>query len=307
MSEEDNKNLHLDIVWIDEKVENRENKEYFREMKLIFQDVKIKSFNNLDEGFNYLLKLNFETIFIIISGSLYTKYYYKLRKNIKNLKIIPITIIFTSKKYKNILDNNNSENSLISYDILKSINHPFYNKGGKFDDIEKVYEFLKKFDKNFKNKTQNENKKILSYDGLFTFKYIDSAEDMFVPIIYKDILTKKEITELEIEKFNDFLLKYNNEELTHLIKPLNNIKYIPKEIICKYWIRAYTIDSNFYREMNNKLMLENFNLFNIFVKLMYKGFELNIFNSCINSKLYRGAKINKAEIEKINKSLIKKY
>ena len=67
MSEENNKNLHLDIVWIDEKVENRENKEYFREMKLIFQDVKIKSFNNLDEGFNYLLKLNFETIFIIIS------------------------------------------------------------------------------------------------------------------------------------------------------------------------------------------------------------------------------------------------
>ena len=57
---------------------------------------------------------------------------------------------------------------------------------------------------------------------------------MFVPLIYKDILTKKEITELEIETFNNFLLEYNNEELTHLIKPLINIKYIPREIICKY-------------------------------------------------------------------------
>ena len=155
----ENNIFHLDIIWIDEKVENNENQDYFGKMKLIFKNVKINTFNNLDEGFNYLLKLNFETIFIIISGSLYTNYYYKLRKNIKNLKIIPITIIFTSKKYKNILDNNNSENSLISYDILKSINHPFYNKGGKFDDIEKVYEFLKKFDKNFKNKSQNEKKK----------------------------------------------------------------------------------------------------------------------------------------------------
>ena len=78
-TEEDN-NLHLDIVWIDEKIKNLENQNYFEEMKLIFQNIKINTFNNLDEGFNYLLKLNFKTIFIIISGSLYTKYYYKLRK-----------------------------------------------------------------------------------------------------------------------------------------------------------------------------------------------------------------------------------
>ena len=228
-TEEDN-NLHLDIVWIDEKIKNFENQNYFEEMKLIFQNIKINTFNNLDEGFNYLLKLNFKTIFIIISGSLYTKYYYQLRKNIKDLKIIPITIIFTSEKYKKILEKKDNENNpLISYDILKSLNHPFYNLGGIFDDIDKLFEFLKKFDKNFKNKSQIEKYKKLSYDGLFTFKYIDSVDDMFVPLIYKDLLTKKEITELEIQKFNDFLLDYKNKELTHLIKPLNNIQYFPKE------------------------------------------------------------------------------
>ena len=295
MSEEDNKNLHLDIVWIDEKVENNENQNYYGKMKLIFKNVKINTFNNLDEGFNYLLKLKFETIFIIISGRLYEKYYYLLRKNIKNLKIIPITIIFTSQYYKKILDQKDSENiPLFSYDIIKSLNHPFYNLGGVF---------LKKFDNNFKNKNKKENNKKLSYDGLFYFKYIDSIDDMFVPLIYKDILTKKEITELEIETFNNFLLEYNNEELTHLIKPLINIKYIPREIICKYWIRAYTIESNFYREMNNKLMLNNLNLFNIFVRLLYKLTEFNKLNSCVNSKLYRGANINEDEINEINKRI----
>ena len=302
-TEEDN-NLHLDIVWIDEKIKNLENQNYFEEMKLIFQNIKINTFNNLDKGFNYLLKLNFKTIFIIISGSLYTKYYYQLRKNIKNLKIIPITIIFTSEEYKKILEKKDNENNpLISYDILKSLNHPFYNLGGIFDDIDKLYDFLKKFDKNFKNKSQIEKYKNLSYDGLFTFKYIDSVDDMFVPLIYKDLLTKKEITELEIQKFNDFLLDYKNEELTHLIKPLNNIQYFPKEILCKYWLRAYTIDCNFYKEMNNKLMSSNFDLFNIFVKLMYKGIELNIFNSSFNCKLYRGANLNIDEINEINKKI----
>ena len=155
----ENNIFHLDIIWIDEKVENNENQDYFGKMKLIFKNVKINTFNNLDEGFNYLLELNFETIFIIISGRLYEKYYYRLRKNIKNLKIIPITIIFTSQYYKKILDKKDSENiPLFSYDIIKSLNHPFYNLGGVF---------LKKFDNNFKNKNKKENNKKLSYDGLF--------------------------------------------------------------------------------------------------------------------------------------------
>ena len=54
---------------------------------------------------------------------------------------------------------------------------------------------------------------------------------MFVPLIYKDLLTKKEIIELEIQKFNDFLLDYKNKELTHLIKPLNNIQYFKGDIM----------------------------------------------------------------------------
>lgn len=55
--------------------------------------------------------------------------------------------------------------------------------------------------------------------------------------------------------------------------------------------------------MNNKLMSSKFDLFNIFVKLMYKGIELNILNSCFNCKLYRGANINIDEINEINKRI----
>ena len=55
--------------------------------------------------------------------------------------------------------------------------------------------------------------------------------------------------------------------------------------------------------MNNKLMLNNLNLFNIFVRLLYKLTEFNKLNSCVNSKLYRGANINEDEINEINKRI----
>ena len=103
----------------------------------------------------------------------------------------------------------------------------------------------------------------------------------------------------EIRKFNDFLLSYGNTDINYLIEPLSLLKKIPIEIISKYWTRVYTIESKFYRELNNKLMKNNIELYDIYIRTLYFGLDSNSLFSNVNDKLYRGSIINENEIEKI--------
>ena len=303
-----NQNNFLDIIWIDEKVNNKENSEYFNNLKTLYPKIKINHlYDSLEEGFNYIKNLNFETVFIIVSGKLYPKYYKMLNENLFYLKCIPITIIFTSSKFKKILlGEEPDKNKRVSYDVKMSLNHPFYNPGGVlalYDDVEK---FLKNFNENFKHSEISGTSIDLNYEGLFTFEYIETINDLFAPSVYKDILTMKNLTEEEITLFNNYLLSYNNNDLNNLITPINYVKQIPKEIISKYWARAYTLVSNFYKEMNCKLMDSNLELYNIYIRLLYKGLELKALKTNYSNKLYRGTRINKEEIKKLKKHLKQK-
>ena len=86
----------LDIIWIDEKVFNSENQNYFEDMKNNYPNININLFNNLEDGFNKILSLEFVSIFVIVSGRLYCQYYNILKNNLNKIKCIPINLIFTS-------------------------------------------------------------------------------------------------------------------------------------------------------------------------------------------------------------------
>ena len=296
---EDSK-FNLDIIWIDENVFNEENQFYFKILKEKFPNIKITTFNDLEEGFENILKLEFVTIFVIVSGRLYSQYYNKLKNNLNKIKCVPINIIFTSSHFKQILENNKTDKEqIISYDIQKSINNSFYNSGGVYDNYFEVAEYLNKFNSNFTKKKFSEKSNNLSYEGLFTFNYLKTDDELLAPILYKDIITKKKISYNEINEFNKYLLKFGNSEINYLIEPLSLLKYVPLEIICKYWGRIYTINSDFYKEINNKLMKSEIKLYDIYIRTLYYGLESNSLFSNINDQLYRGSIINKNEIEKL--------
>ena len=269
-------------------------------MKNNYPNININLFNNLEEGFNKLLSLEFVSIFVIVSGRLYSQYYNKLKNNLNKIKCIPINLIFTSFFFKKILENKEPDiDQVISYDIKTSINNSFYNSGGVFDNYDEVAKYLNKFNSYFSKKTFDEKKNELSYEGLFTFNYLKSDLDLLAPILYKDIITKKKISYDEIKEFNKYLLDIGNNEINYLIEPLNILKYVPLEIVCKYWIRIYTIESIFYKEINNKLMNLEIKFYHIYIRTLYFGLESNSFSPNINDKLYRGSIINENEIEKI--------
>jgi len=90
--------------------------------------------------------------------------------------------------------------------------------------------------------------------------------------------------------------------LNELIKNLYLFKYVPFEILNKYWARCYTVESDFYKVLNNNLMKSNLSFnFKIFIKMLYLGIEANSLKSYPGKYLYRGSSLNRIEIEKIKK------
>ena len=223
---------------------------------------------------------------------------------LNKLKInIPYTYIFTSVHYREVLLNKSPDDEhILSYDTMISVNNGFYNPGGVFDDYGKLIESMKllmnKIDSKIIIKPREKEK--FDYEGVLTFEYLEKEEDLLAPALYKDIITNEKITEEDYKRFHKYILSFNNDQLKQLIKNLDLFRNIPFEILSKYWARCYTIESDFFRILNNELMksLLKYN-YKTFIKMLYTGVEINSLNSYSGKYLYRGATINKIELDKI--------
>ena len=301
------KNNDIKVIWFDEQINNEENKDYFKQLKSKFN--KSERYELLDEGFNNLYKNNndndFKIIFVIVSGRLFGKYIKKIKDNINKIINIPYTFIFTSSNYKKLLLKLIPDRDhILSYDTMMTLNNGFYNPGGIYDDFDKLFNEIKiineKILSNINIKQRIKDK--INYEGILTFEYLESEEDLLAPALYKDIITNEKITKEDCKNFHKFILSYNEDDLNTLTKNLELFTYIPFEILSKYWVRFYTIESDFYKVLNNHLMKSKLSFnYKTFIKMLYRGIEINSLKSYPGKYLYRGSAINKKEIEKIKK------
>ena len=74
---------------------------------------------------------------------------------------------------------------------------------------------------------------------------------MILPIYFPELL--EPITKDEIPTFNHYLMTSFGKEMKDLISQLEDTSEIPNEIICKYWVRAYTFETDFYRIIKKRL------------------------------------------------------
>jgi len=242
---------------------------------------------------------------VVVSGRLFGRYIKKLKDNINKIINIPYTYIFTSINFKKLLLNQIFDKyHLLSYDTMITINDGFYNPGGVYDNFDILLYDIKmnqqKLESNI-NKIPRIKEK-MNYEGILTFEYLEKEEDLLAPALYKEIITNEKITKEDCIKFHNHILSFNNENLNKLIKNLSLFKYIPFEMLSKYWARFYTIESDFYKVLNNNLMKSNLSHnYKTFIKMLYTGIEINSLKSYPGKFLYRGSVINKIEIEKIKK------
>jgi len=284
------------VIWIDPNVDNKENTYYSKELEKI-KNTKIICFKNVTDALTLIKNIKFSVTNIIISGSLYSEFIEKFEENLTNIFIIPKIIIFTSNKEKFIENNMDYNNNNIS----------FYNLGGIQTFFKDVKNFLEPLSKPIDKKDfqipniQSSISKIMMIfeENQLTFEYIDCKEKLVLPLLYKSLIEKASTD--NIEKYTEYLYnKYSeNEEINKLLNSILYISDIPIELLSKYYARLYTIESQFYYDINKDLRGNKKEKYLTYIKLLYEGINLKSLPLASNSILYRGSKISNGEIIKI--------
>jgi len=271
------------FIWIDEeKFLNNEN----IIKKLDSFNIRYDIENNFEDGLKKIKQFEFQSIKIIIRDSLYKDFILKFSENLKDYSLIPKILIYSNDKESFIKKN---------YDINYMFNNSFYNYYG----IQNSFEEVKSIILENKKIIKPNNKILLNNDeNIFTFEYIDSIEKLYLPMYFQTLI-KPSSTD-NYNEFTKFLLREysSNKEIKELINLLIPLDYIPNEILCKYYSKIYTFESDFYKNLNLSLLKNDNEKYLPYIKMMYEGIKLNVFES-YNKTLYRGSKLKKYEIEQI--------
>ena len=287
-----NERIISKVIWIDPKIDNIENISYINELKTKYS-ANIETYKNSEDAIFYMKKIKFEEIKIIINSSNYSQFVKLFKENIINMYFAPKIIVFT---------NNISRFHEINpgYDNIDI----FYKYGG----ITSIFEEVKKFlvddpEKNIKG--DNILKKYNPANEVqLTFEYIDCREKLLLPMFFKTLISS--IKNENINMYTNSL--YNtyskdSKDIKILLDTIISMKNIPIEILSKYYARLYTIESNFYRNLNKELGLNQIKNYLSFIKVLYEGVKLKALPLASDIILYRGSKISNQEITKINNYL----
>ena len=279
-------NQETNIIWID-AIQNEENIHYKEELiNLGYQ--KVNFFNQVNESIACIKGLFFERTKIIINSNLFAEFVNMFKNEIKSFYVIPKIIIFTENKEN--FKNQNEEN----------LKDPFYDFGGIVTSFDEIKSFLSN---NIESK-----KFIFDEEPQLTFEYIDREEKLALQLFYKTLIKITDIN--KIQKFTEELYskycipdgkKIINEDLKEIFDQILEIPLanVPIELLSRYYARAYTVQSDFYGDLNQDLRKNNKDKYLPLVKLFYESIKYKTFNLSSEIELYRGTKILNDEITKI--------
>jgi hypothetical protein len=282
-------NQEANITWIDTNIKSAQNILY-REELVNLGYKNINCFNQVNESIAFIKGIYFETSKIIINSNLFTDFVNMFKNGIKSIYVIPKIIIFTEKKENFIETNKNEEN----------LKDPFYDFGGIVTSFEEIKSFLSN---NIESK-----KFIFDEEPQLTFEYIDREEKLALQLFYKTLIKITDIN--KIQKFTEELYskycipdgkKIINEDLKEIFDQILEIPLanVPIELLSRYYARAYTVQSDFYGDLNHDLRKNNKDKYLPLVKLFYESIKYKTFNLSSEIELYRGTKILNDEITKI--------
>jgi hypothetical protein len=238
------------VIWIDENIDNEENQKYVKELQTI-GSLRVRCFTKVEKAISHMKYIDFQDTKVIINDELvYNDFINKFQENLLDMCVIPIIILF--------LKNNNKFNNNI-----QNANNSFYNYGGIKTSFQEIKNYLL---------NQNPPKLIKkSSDVQLTFEYIDCEEKLALPLFYKTLIDKvsKDNMEIYTKSLYDSYGK-ENERINELLDSIQSIPNIPIELLSKYYTRMFTIESNFYRDINKDLRLKKKNHIYLLLKFYMK-------------------------------------
>ena len=264
-------------MWIDGNINNGENKG--NQAKLRDMNFELFALENENEGINEIKKIKFEKINLLISGSLFQNFINLIKKEKAEISCALNIIVFTSILGKSHIEEIcNNDNDILNGLLFKNTNI--------FWSISDIQDFLLSLGNN-----ESEKEEI--------FEKIERDEQILPHIYYQQFL--KSITKEEIHNFNQYLINMHGME--ELIGQFEDIPEMPKEIICKYWVNAYTLETSFYSVMRHKLQTKKGKFFCPYIKMMYEGVKIKALKPKYDQILYRGSIISLSELNILEQNL----
>ena len=290
------------VIWIDKNIDNPENQAYIKYFQNI-KSINFFKFKDVASSIEKLKQIYFNQTFIITTGLFYFDFIQNYKKEFNNLYTLPKIIIFTrdSKKFLN------------TYSKGLPINDEIYNSGGVVDSFDLILQFLSQNNifQDISNISDLENKRNINIEYLannFNFEYIEQKEELIVPLFFHNLLstpTKNEIYHFNCKLYKDYVSDKNMNQLIGQLLTKNNNLNFPYPIFCKYWLRAYTLETDFYKKMNQDLKKGNYSLYAPYINLAYYSLYNRALRFCYK-RLYRAGLISKEEIMTMKQYLKKK-
>lgn len=282
------------LIWIDPNVENIQNKDYAEEFNKL-NYIRLKTYEKVEEAILYLKSLKFEETKVIISSRPYSDFISYFKKHITKINVIPKIAVFTGNEIDFLKYNKD----------YYSADNAFYSFGSistKYPDIRKFIQKNNETDsensiKPCEERVERSNK--LDEVKLY-FEYIYCKEQLILPLFFKALI--ENTSEDQIKIYIDYLYDIYSEESIELKNILDILKTIPKipvEILSKYFIRLYTLYSNFNRNINEDLELNKIQEHLPFIKVLYNGIKTCSLPFITNVILYHASKISNNELDKI--------
>ena len=272
------------IIWIDEKVDDKSKHQ--NKLKE-YENIKLKIYDEINDGFKFLKDIKFQKTIIILSKDFYPDFLKEIKKYLDDLFILPKIIIFTENA-KEYLEENKDNKSLF-------LNDPFYNIGGVVDNINDLKKFVKssinKFNPEF---IENKDERIKNEE--LNYQLIKHKNELILPIYYVNYLV--DAKEEEIKTFNQKIFKENKDvtPIEFLFSQLSEVGNIPLNIITKFLLRAYSTHLSFIQKMNEELLKGNYNEYLPIIQLFYRAADKCILDP-ENSKLYKGIFVERSKWE----------
>ena len=303
-----NKNINNNVIWLDPNIDIIENSE---KLKLKLDSLNIKIIKNLNEAINHLKKTKFKQIKLILTEEIYPKFVQKYKENLVNMNFsLTVYIYKITEEGKIIFNNNynsNNNNNNINY-INNKDNKEYttyeeilFEFGGIINDLDELENILKLG----KDILEYEETKKDTFDipVQLTFEFIDNKTKLLLPLSFKSLIDKAANDNM-IEYTNTIFDVYShNSDIRKLLNDIQSFNNITIENLSKYYAKFYTIESGFYRDINESLRLNDVEKFLTFIRTLYEGVRLKALPLACDNVLYRGAKISKLEIEKIQDNI----
>ena len=293
-------NSKRQLIMIDDTYEAEYNERLVNHLKSSSKgNFEFKPFKQMKPAFDEMEKYPFNIILVIIKGSLYQDYYKELNKLKRNkaLKYIPITFIYTSSIYRNVLKGRaEDKEGKLEKETIASIGNEFYNPGGIGSHPYEIYFFIKKF------WNLDLSPKLPSN----TF-YFDPCNDDIVFVLIALIISYNKrnilIKEEEIKAFH-YLLR--NLHPSEKFNDFFDLKSYNSDLEAKYLINFFTSEKAFSQAMNNDFNNNYFSTYISFIKIMYRGLHNKMLKSKFDVPLYFGGSLNENNFQKLKKDLDEK-